>query len=231
MKAIDKALELRKSIHLRSAVPQREYDNRLRQPRRILKIVEDAHPRRATLYEARREYIVCLASAYEIFWRDMIKNLIDDRKAGQAKLKGLEALKMSMSEIADIFRHGMTLGELVSCSISFQGVAHVNKAVSSLLGIDAFSMFRKFRYRLYIMNPDTKTEEKGDSVCLGPEALKRSSFIDRCFEIRHDSVHNTGTRFSVSRDLVSRIEDAMWFFNLTFGLFTEKKFEELEGKP
>lgn len=227
MKTIHKIHELRKSLHLRSSEPRRAYDNRLRRPRQILKIVEDRKSSLSILYEARRGYIVALACAFEIFWREMIRYSIDGTRIDQTKLKGLESVKMSLGEIAEVFHHQMTLGELVSCSFSFQGVAHVSRAVSALLGIDAFTELRSYEFQFYTPDPETKEMVKMKPMCLGTEALKRSNFIDKCFEIRHDTVHNTGSRFRVKRALIARIEDAMWLFNLTFGIFTEKKFEAL----
>jgi len=226
VKTLHKVHELRKSLHLRSSEPQRAYENRLRRPRQILRIVEDKEPSISILYEARRAYIVSLACAFEIFWRELVRYSIDAEGIDQTKLRGLDSVKMSLSEMAEVFHHDMTLGELVSSSFSFQGVAHVSKAISALLGIDAFTEFRSFKFQMSYINPKTKEKVK-QPVCLGPDALKRSKFINQCFEIRHDSVHNTGTRFRVKPDLISRIEDAMWRFNGFFGMFTEAKFQRL----
>lgn len=230
MKALDKIHQLRKSIHLQSPVPERAYHSRIRRPREILRIIESQQPSNSILYEARRGYIVSIACAFEIFWRQMVKNSIDNEGLDQTKLKGLDTVKLSMHEMADVFYHGITLGELISSSFNFQGVTNVNRAISTLLGIDAFTEYRSFKYRIYTFDPETKQEEKGDPMYLGLEALKRSHFIDRCFEIRHETVHNTGTRFRVSNDLISHIEGAVFLFNLTFGLFSEKKFGDLLTK-
>lgn len=230
MRAIDKVHELRKSIHIRSSAPRRAYMNRIRRPKKILKIIEEKNPATSILYEARRAYVVSLACAFEIFWRELVKSSIDDANIDQTKLQGLESIKMSMRELAGVFRHNMTLGELISCSFSFQGVEQVNKAISVLLGIDAFSEYRTYKFQFYTVDSETKDFVALVPTCFGPEALKRSKFINQCFEIRHDSVHNTGTRFRVKPDLIHRMEDALWLFNLTFGIFAEKKFTELITK-
>ena len=77
MKTLDRALSLRRSTRLRSVEPSRVFESRLLEPRRLLSLAEkDAHLR-STRFEARRQFLVALTAAMELFWRALARTSID----------------------------------------------------------------------------------------------------------------------------------------------------------
>jgi hypothetical protein len=228
VKILEKVHELRKSIHLRSSDAERAFNSRLSRPKKVLGIIEKNEKSISVIYEARRMYVVALACAFEVFWRETVREILDSPKIDVSRLCGLAGIKLSLEDIAEVFHHEMTLGELISCAFPFQGVEQVNRAFSALLGIDAFKEYRAHKFQFLTKDPKTNEFIRMEPMILGPSALKSSKYIKVCFEIRHDTVHNTGTRFKVKPDLISNIEHAMWFFNFTFDMFVKDKFKQLK---
>jgi hypothetical protein len=227
LKPLDKIFELRKYWRLSHSRPMAVYHNRIRRPKQIISLVEQQSPPSPILQEARRQYVVTLACAFEVFWRQLVRDCVDAKGLDKTKLKGLENVKMSLTEVATVFHDDITFGELVSCSLPLQSVAQVNKSISTLVGVDAFAEFRNFkvRYTEVVRNPKKKARFWIETI--GPIALKKCSEIDICFDIRHDYVHSLGYRHRLSSRKLFMIEHSIWFFNVFFGMYVESKFEKL----
>lgn len=231
MNILEKALKLRKSIPLKAKEPYFAFTNRIHWSYVICRIIEKSR-NMSVVYEARRQLIITLGAAFEIYWRDFFKGFIDSHRLGERQLEKIREAKFSIGDIQKILGHKLTLGELISNIYVFQSPEVVNKLASEILGIDAFADFakKKFKITFEIFSGRKTVDDKTEYIVLGSKVLSEIKHINHCFSIRHECVHDTGVRFRVSGKKLSQFQSAMTMFNVIFGMYLEGKITELSPK-
>lgn len=222
---------LRKNILLSASDPFAAFNNRLHSPLTILALVEKSQITETAKYEARRQYIVSLATAFEIFWRDVARDLLDSPLTCRNNLKKVKDIKFSINEILHINKNKISVGEIISAVYVFNSIEIVNSIVSDILGFDLFLNFSKCKFNLLF-----KTTEKETSLFKGSgESVLSSSglSVGKCFEIRHDTVHNTGLAFKMSPEDVIGIHTGMYLFNSSLLGYIKSRSQEIkpESQP
>ena len=233
MRPIEKALLLRKSAHLRSKEPMRQFLNRLREPRRLLELIESRPLPTSTKLEARRQFLICVCAAFETYWREFVRVNVDRHRIPKSAIEHLKRISFTLADVHSIVGRELTVGELISCSFSFQGTDAVNSAFSEILQVKLFSEFSEacFQIREIPRKNRAKKEPLARSDLLGKDVLKGTcAAIDRCFTIRHDSVHSSGTIHRVAERETWRLENAAWQFNVFLGMHLEGRFAKLWGR-
>ncbi len=119
----------------------------------------------------------------------------------------------------------------MASAYSFQSTSAVNLAVSHLLDIDAFSEFSRAKYEIKEVVPKRSSSKRKPLVetLAGAKILSHTARIDRCFDIRHDTVHHTGSRYRVSATQLADFRASMATFNLFFSLFIELRVAMIWG--
>ena len=233
MKPLEKALLLRKSARLRSKEPMRLFLNRLREPGRLLKLIEGQPLSAATKREARRQYLVCVCAAFETYWREFVRVNVDRHRIPASALEHLKRVSFTLADVHKVVGRKVSLGELVSCSFSFQCAEAVNVAVSEILQVKVFSEFAEARFSLREVRPKKSSRKRPPfkSEIAGRDILKSTcGAIDRCFAIRHDTVHSTGIVHRVAEREAVLVANAAWQFNTFVGTHVERRFSTLWGR-
>ena len=225
MNPVEKALELRKSLRLRSKQPETAFVRRLRWPRSIMRCVEQHERNGGLLNEARRQYAVSLCAAYEIYWRDFLKQTIDVQRFGAFEIRRLRNHKFTFPDLQQILGKRLTLGEIVACSYTFQGTEVINQVCQDIFRLDLFAIMGKVRFKIEIAEPKTEAQAK-PAYLKGVDILKSRQAVDRCFAVRHETVHNTGTRFRLSPKDLNKIERSMSSFNFFSSIILEEELEK-----
>ncbi len=225
MNPVEKALELRKSLRLRSKKPETAFRRRLRWPRIILRCVEQHEQDGGLLNEARRQYAVTLCTAYEIYWRDFVKQAIDAQRFGAIEIRRLRNHKFTFPDLQQILGKRITLGEILACSYTFHGTEVINQICQDVFRLDLFARIGNSRFKIEIVNPKTKAEAK-PLYLEGVDVLKFRQKVDRCFEVRHETVHNTGTRFRLSPIDIDEMERNMSSFNFFSSIIFEQEMSK-----
>ena len=217
MNIIEKILKLRKSAPLKAKEPFRAFRSRLSKPYAVLFIVEKNTKNNTLIHEARRQFVVSLASAYETYWRDFIKTTINDSEIKNLYLENIRNTKFSFDELHQIMGHKLTLGELISASYTFQSTDVINCVVKNIFNIDLFASFAKAKYKMTVREVVKKRKNKKprafSQIIKGTDILRDRKYIDRCFEIRHETVHDTGARFKLSSKNIQKMHGVMFYFN------------------
>lgn len=226
-KLIERVLELRQAARLRERRPARLFETRLRRPRQVLSLVEKHADSEELRHEARRQYIVTLATAFEVYWREFFSFSLDQYRAPHASVSHLTKVSVTLADVGAIIGRKLTLGELISCAYSFQGVEALNAAASAVIEMDAFALFRKSNFRIDVVRKkgDEKPHPKPitqTGVDVLTSALPQ---VKRCFTIRNEVVHNIGRRVQPSLKELFEIEGCMSTFNVFFSLFLQGQFD------
>jgi len=201
-------------------MPENAFLGRLRWPKKLLELAERSSIPGAAKFEARRQYLVALCAAFEIYWRDFLRMCVDESKLGEKQLSHLTKQSFTIAEIATIVGRKITFGELLSYSYRFQSTAIVNRAFSEVFAFDAFGLLGRKQYGVFevVRKNRKKGREPFRAPLRGKDALKMCPTIDACFKIRHEAVHNLGSLNRVSAKKVRDFEHAMWFFNRIAGM-------------
>lgn len=231
-KLIQRALELREAAPLRERRPAQIFAKRLEHPRRVLALVEAHAESDETKYEARRLYVVSLATAFEVYWREFFRFSLDRYRPSDSKVSHLTKVTLTLADVATVLGRKLTFGELVSCAFSFRGVDALNVAASSVLQDDAFTAFRDKRFRIEVVRRKTDRGRIPKPTIYPGVQILRSALpqLTKCYDIRNEVVHNLGNKHRlISRDLFE-IEGQMNTFNIFFSLFLEGQLELRFGK-
>lgn len=231
MKSVDKAVALRKSLPLKAKEPFWAFQGHLRRPRTILATVEKKDVPSAVLFEARRWYIVALCAAYEVHWRQFIRRTLDANPLKRTDLRNLRKHKFSFEDLHSILGNQLTVGELVAAAYVFQGTDVLNQVARDVFDLDLFGGFAKKKFRITVEiseYPKTPPKSRTSTVLTGKKVLGRRPLIDGAFAIRHETVHDTGTRFRPNLKKVTDIESSMLMFNLSLSTYWEGLLETNE---
>lgn len=210
----------------------RQYRNRLYAPQRILALAERHATGEPTKREARRQYIVCVCAAFETYWREFVRVNVDRHRMPDATFAHLKRMSFNLSDVHSILRRKVTMGELLSCSFSFQGSEAVNAVLTEILKLDVFTEFAKAQFEFQAV-PD-KDHKKGEPlnrvVFTGRNILKETlPDIDRCFTVRHDTVHGSGALHRLPIHTPEHLANSVWQFNYFLGSHLEQTFASLWG--
>lgn len=221
MKPIDKALELRKSLPLRAKKPSEAFNRKITRSGKVLKVIEDQPSRdRSTLFEARRLHVVSMCAAYEAFWRDYLKSLIDSHNIPTKNSQNLKNIRFSFPELSKIIGNELTLGELITCSFSFQSTDIVQAFCKDVFDIDFYRIFAESEFTLELR------KSKRTVLFEGIEIFKERNLIDECFMIRHETVHDSGVGFKISEAKMSDFFKTMRDFCFVGSLILSREIED-----
>jgi hypothetical protein len=227
MKALEKALAVRRNWPFRSPDPRIAYRNRIRRAHGVLTLIEK-HGSSQVRYEARRLFIVAVCAAFEAFWRDIVRDAIDEGGISLKSAPQLGKVTFSVSDLSEVLGQRLTLGELVSAAYTFQSPEAVDQALSEVLGIKAFAEFAKWELKVREVPRKNRSRKRGPllkATFKGDVWLKAIPNIHRAFAVRHDTVHDTGARHWLTTIQTHRLQHAVWEFNEFFSLFIERRLD------
>lgn len=207
MKPTAKITELRRFKRLVSRDPTSGFLRRICWPRELLALSERHAGSHALKYEARRMYLVSLCAAFEIFWRDFMKVCVDEARLSYQDLQHMSKPVIGISDVALMIDQKATMGELVSCSYTFQGCDVIDKAFSEIFRFKPYQLIEKTKLNLLDPKSGKRIELTGEDI------LNERNIIDRCFQIRHETVHNVGSGFRPSLASIAEGKRAMIAFN------------------
>jgi hypothetical protein len=232
MRPLEKALALRKSAHLRAKEPLAVYNRRLQAPRKILELVEGTALPPRVKREARRLFAVTVAAAFESYWREFIRVTVDTNNISAQHLAHLRKVSFTVAEVHDIVRRQVSLGELVAGTYTLQGMDIVAQAWSELLGIDFLKRFSECRFAIIEEPRKNRSRPRpiARTVVAGKDILRRHlKNLQRCYVVRHDTVHDTGARHRLSERDPLAFENASFNLIIFPSLFVENEVERLWG--
>ncbi len=105
--------------------------------------------------------------------------------------------------------------------------------LSEILQVDLFSGFSDARFSVRERPPKKPRKKRAffTSEILGRDILKATCpDIARCFTVRHDTVHSTGTMHRPAARETRLIANSAWQFNAFVGMHLEGRFAELWGR-
>lgn len=216
MRTITRALDYRKSLPQTAREPFRAFLSRLDHPISVLHMVEASRVPSAIAFEARRQFIICLCAAFELFWRTFFRTAVNTRSAAEIDLTKVRNRTFRFDEVSTILHTRLTLGELLTFSFGFQGPNAVSDFAKDVFRLDLAGILGNAKLTATIEAVE-RADQQTEGRCVvvaGDAILRERPLIERCFAIRNEAAHASGARYRPSAQSVESYYDAMCRFNM-----------------
>ena len=228
MNIVSKTLRLRKGAQEIPETPMEAYNKKISIPFAVYDHVKKIKikQKRVTLYELRRQCIVALVSGFEIYWRELIKILVDSYNVEKRILKKFNNKKIALSNFEDIDLHKISLGELITNGYTIQSLDSLNEIIEKILRKNVFDEF--LDGMAIQKSSDLDQEEKECKRTMRDIGFKKFvKEIELVFEIRHETVHNFGTQYDISEEQLYNMHTSVTSFNMFYGAYVEVQFNDV----
>ena len=202
MKPVPKAIMLRDSVSRESEMWLDRFSVTMKIPNELLELTENQTEDDSLIQLARRNHIVSLATAYEIHWREFVRETVDSRGVSKTKLKKYQ---FTFSDLASILDHKLTLGELVASAFTFHGIEPLQIVADDVFNFDFLSALSRDEIEVTIDGTSSK-------MIKGKDIIKHRQQIDKCFEMRHLIVHDAGRSLNLLPENLEEMYGAMSMF-------------------
>jgi len=129
MKRIEIILENIKARKTRSRVPLFFFIEKIEIADKLLEKIHKKISSKRLLQEARKQYIISIVTASEVYFKDKLVWLIDKKKIDCSKFFDKEKL-YTHSDIKTIIDKKITIGDLIASTFNFQNINGIEKAFS-----------------------------------------------------------------------------------------------------
>lgn len=170
-------------------LPYDNFSEKVSSAGKLLLFVEDNTKDKRLRLEARKYFVVVCVSSMETYFRDMAAGFVDADWVKPGCLNSLKDTKITLSDLFEVTKKRISIGEILSVSYSFQSLERINQIYTKMLGVSDFmSEVQAFK---------VKTEE-GESPL--QEFVLKDSYpdfrrkIEEMIRLRHLIVHHEGFR-------------------------------------
>ena len=147
------------------------------------------------LQESRRQYIISMITALEVFLKDKFIELIDKNKLDYKNV-AKRTKKFTVEEIGIIIEKDMSMGEIIAEYFNFQNLDSIDNAFSDLFNCNFFNELKKYRWYYTGTQNDEYIQIDGDFY------PKLKHWID----LRHDFVHDINFQVNITDDNIHRLD-------------------------
>lgn len=98
--------------------------------------------------QARKQAIISLVSALEVFFKDTLKNTYDSGAFENSELLHNIPKHFYLNDIENILKHKVSVGELLASIFTFHSLRSINKVFSGLIGKSFFKQINNFEFEI-----------------------------------------------------------------------------------
>lgn len=131
--------------------------------------------------ESRRQFIITLVTAFEVYISDLTTELIDKKKIEIERLNSLPKHDFSLKEVVYLIKNNAAASEVVCSAANFQNPDFLNKFLTDVFKVDFINYLKTHRFAY--------SNKNGERVVINFEKdfdLK----LKTIFEDRHNFVHD-----------------------------------------
>jgi len=172
----ERIIEARLARRGRSSVPYSFFLDKIDLADKLLGIINKRTRDPRLLREARGQFVTSATTAFEVYFREMLRKSIDEGQVDIGKVPELEKERISVADLEWMKTKHVSAGELAYSAYNFQSLENINKVFSGVIGRDFISAVRERTY---------------DCPIHGKERI-REDFYERVRELveaRHTFVH------------------------------------------
>lgn len=167
----------------------------------LVNFSEDSNSRKIKS-ESRRQFIISLVTAMEVYLTDLITYLIDNENIKLEKLN-LPSHQFTISNIIQIQKSKITVGELISMYTNFQNLDDINQLLSKLFDVKFFDFLKTRTFTFQ------NTSGKLTKIHPKQDYYKKLNII---IKNRHKFVHDLSFNQTPKCSYLSNSRDVMYDF-------------------
>jgi hypothetical protein len=203
----------------RSSIPWNVYHKKIEYIQNIIEKTKKKIKDKRILEEIRKQQIVSLVTALEVYLRDMFIFIIDEKNIKTDKI--LDSKKENLS-LLDVIRYHNLLkekewkpAELLANKYNFQNLQSIESAYRELLNINVLTELKGYKVK----------DKAGKTYKLDKDYNDK---IKKILELRHSITHDINFRKKISYDRLVEIFNYLHFFVDTFDIYLEEKYKLYE---
>lgn len=146
--------------------------------------------------QARKQAIISLVSALEVFFKDTLKNTYDSGAFENSQLLRDIPKHFFLNDIENIIKYKISVGELLASIFTFHSLRSINKVFSGLIGKNFFTQINQFKFEV-----EFEKEENHDDVketTLRHEDYKIYQKIEELYSLRPFITHDQPEKSMIS---------------------------------
>lgn len=170
--------------------------------------------------QARRQLVISLVGAMEVYFKDSVKEVIDNTAGEYDLLLMSFRQKFTLKDIENILKYKLSMGEIISSLCSFSTLVGIDKIFSKLLGgADFFYNLNNFEFSLEDEN--TSTSEKTKILL---EDKDMYIHLKQMFMLRQNLSHDQSNKLTITENQVQDFFTATSLFAIVTNEYFKKMF-------
>lgn len=146
--------------------------------------------------QARKQAIISLVSALEVFFKDTLKNTYDSGAFGNSQLLRSIPKHFFLNDIENIINHAISVGELLASIFTFHSLSSINKVFSGLIGTNFFTQINQFTFEVEFEKEESHDDVKKTTI--RNEDYKIYQKIEELYSLRPFITHDQPEKSIIS---------------------------------
>lgn len=146
--------------------------------------------------QARKQAIISLVSALEVFFKDTLKNTYDSGAFENSQLLRNIPKHFFLNDIENIIKHGISVGELLASIFTFHSLHSINKVFSGLIGKNFFTQINEFKFEVEF--EEEKNHDDVKETTIRHEDYKIYQKIEELYSLRPFITHDQPEKSIIS---------------------------------
>lgn len=202
-------IKQRKNRRKRSRVPLTLFLEKYEDSEKLLDKIYQKISSRGLNQEARKQHIISLVTAFEVYIKETFVRLIDKEKLEHSNLIKKE-WKFNFEEVQFIVEKRISPGELIASHYNFQKLENIEEAFSNLLNLKFLSELKKYTFYL--------DDEKKDFIKLDENYYVK---LQKLLDLRHDFTHDINFKDFIRLNDIRDLSSNLLTFVILTALFIE----------
>lgn len=146
--------------------------------------------------QARKQAIISLVSALEVFFKDTLKNTYDSGAFENSQLLRSIPKHFFLNDIENIINHKISIGELLASIFTFHSLNSINKVFSGLIGENFFTQINQFTFEVEFEKEKSHDDVKKTTI--RHEDYKIYQKIEELYSLRPFITHDQPEKSIIS---------------------------------
>jgi hypothetical protein len=171
--------------------------------------------------QARKQAIISLVSALEVFFKDTLKNAYDSNVFEDSELLHNIHKHFYLNDIENIIKHKISVGELLASLFTFHSLRSINKVFSGLIGRNFFNQVNQFEFEIEVEQEKNHNGIKKTTIL--QEDYKVYQRMQQLYSLRPFITHDQPEKSTISE---YQVQNFIGTANL-FAFVTDNYLKEL----
>jgi len=166
----------------------------------------------------RRQLIISLVSALEVYFKDQLVIAFDSGKFNNSNLANKINKTFYLADIQAIIDNNISVGEIIAGLFTFSGLSSINKVYSLLIDEHFLKLLNKFEFEIAI-NDKTSTNKSFEKTTIINEDKHIYKHLNDLYSLRPYLTHDQPEKSVISEFQIQKFLSSSSLFVLAFDCF------------